>query len=331
MATIKDVAKRAGVSNGTVSKVINNYELVSDETRNKVLQAIDELNYIPNRVASSLSSKNKNRIGLIVKVNETNQSIDEISMQYILGATNYAHENDIDVTTIFSTELVNMSAIEIATYLKSLSINGIIMYAISLDDTELHELINLELFKCVVVDGSFLNNSVGSVMINHREAQYNVAKALYKTSPTIRKILYIAGKQNGFVTKLRCAGIESFCKEHNVKLKSLSGNFSESEAYKITKDYANDYDAILCASDLMAIGALRALRELDIYRPITGFDGIKLMGYVAEDILTVKQDFNLISQLALTELMTYLEDDAHPTVRYVDYAIQLIKYEDIIS
>ncbi len=331
MATIKDVAKLAGVSNGTVSKVINNYELVSDETRTRVMEAINELNYIPNRVASSLSSKNKNRIGLIIKINETNQSIDEISMQYMLGATNYAHENNIEITTIFSTELTNMSAIEIATYLKSLSINGIILYAISIDDIELHELINLEMFKCIVVDGSFVNNTTGSVMIDHQMAQYNVAKALYETNSKISKLLYIAGKNNGFVTKLRTEGIKDFCLDNKIELKIISGNFSEATAYKITSENAHKFDAIVCASDLMAIGALRALHDLDIYRPITGFDGIKLMGYVAEDILTVKQDFSLISEFALTELISYLSDEKSPSICYVDYAIQLIKHEDIIS
>ena len=58
VATITDVAKKAGVAIGTVSKVLNNYANVSKETREKVLKAARELNYVPNTIASALSSKN---------------------------------------------------------------------------------------------------------------------------------------------------------------------------------------------------------------------------------------------------------------------------------
>ncbi len=331
MATIKDVAKLAGVSNGTVSKVVNNYELVSEETKQKVLKAIEELNYIPNQVASSLSSKHKNKIGLIIKVNEMNQSIDELVMQYILGATTYARKNQIDIVTIFSTELEQKTAAEITMYLRSLSITGLVMYAISRDDQNLHDLITTKSFPTIVVDGNFNNEMTGSIMIDHKMAQYDVANAMYELNDNVNSILYIAGKKNGFITELRTQGITEFAKEKQIDLKIIGGDFSEHKAYQLAIKHAKDYDAIVCASDLMAIGVLRALREIDIFRPITGFDGIKLMAYVAPDIITVKQDFFLISEFALEELNHLLKNDNAPRLRHVDYAIQLIKHQDVVS
>ena len=65
MATIKDVAKRAGVSTGTVSMVINNNPAVKLETRLRVLQAIEELNYAPNQYARSLVTKRRNIVGVV--------------------------------------------------------------------------------------------------------------------------------------------------------------------------------------------------------------------------------------------------------------------------
>lgn len=58
-----------------------------------------------------------------------------------------------------------------------------------------------------------------------------------------------------------------------------TANFSELEARKLTMQYARSKDAIICASDLMAIGAMKALIDMDIYRPVCGFDGVSLMGY----------------------------------------------------
>ena len=80
MSSMSDVAKKAGVGISTVSKVLNNYENISQETRDKVMKAVEELNYVPNAVASALSSKKSKRIGVVVFINNERQAIDEINM-----------------------------------------------------------------------------------------------------------------------------------------------------------------------------------------------------------------------------------------------------------
>ena len=86
MVSIKDVAKHAGVAISTVSKVLNHYPNVSDETRIKVNKAVEELNFVPNSVAAALSSKQAGRVALLVNLNVQTQAIDEIDMQYLSGA-----------------------------------------------------------------------------------------------------------------------------------------------------------------------------------------------------------------------------------------------------
>ncbi|MDE7287217.1 MAG: LacI family transcriptional regulator, partial [Lachnospiraceae bacterium] len=85
MVSIKDVAKHAGVAISTVSKVLNNYPNVSEETKIKVNKAVEELNFVPNSVAAALSSKKAGRVALFVNLNAQTQAIDEIDMQYIQG------------------------------------------------------------------------------------------------------------------------------------------------------------------------------------------------------------------------------------------------------
>ena len=102
VATIIDVAKKAGVSTGTVSKVLKNYANVSNETKEKVLKAVKDLNYIPNSTASNLSSKNRQKVGLYIYINDMKQAVDEINMQYLQGAFNKANELGLEVVTMFN-------------------------------------------------------------------------------------------------------------------------------------------------------------------------------------------------------------------------------------
>ena len=86
MVSIKDVAKHAGVAISTVSKVLNNYPNISEETKKKVNEAIAELNFVPNSIAAALSSKQSGRVALLINMITQTQAIDEIDMQYLSGA-----------------------------------------------------------------------------------------------------------------------------------------------------------------------------------------------------------------------------------------------------
>lgn len=83
MTSIRDVAREAGVAISTVSKVLNNYPNVSQETKDKVEDAVRKLHFVPNAAASTLSSKQPDRVAVIINSSETSRLRDEINMQYI--------------------------------------------------------------------------------------------------------------------------------------------------------------------------------------------------------------------------------------------------------
>ena len=122
MATIRDVAKLAGVAVSTVSKVINKYPNVSEETAIRVNKAIEELGFTPNVVAASLSSKQSGRVGLLINTDIQTSAIDEISMQYLKGALHKAQELHIEVVPIFFSMLEGMDETETEKFLKSQNI-----------------------------------------------------------------------------------------------------------------------------------------------------------------------------------------------------------------
>lgn len=328
MVSIKDVAKHAGVAISTVSKVLNNYPNVSEETKEKVNRAVAELNFVPNSVAAALSSKNAGRVALLVNLNAQAQAIDEIDMRYISGAIDKAMELNLDVITLFFFLFKDKTAEEIERYLKSQSITGIIIYGLSKEDTVIHELIRAQKFKCVVLDGPLMNDNTSCVSINHMKAQYDVALKTVDENQ-YDKILYIAGKKNGYVTDERIEGMKRLAHDRGLSLKIEYGEFSELEARKITLEMGEKANIIICASDLMAIGAMKALQDMDIFRPVCGFDGIMLMAYVGQQMNTVYQDFAALSAKAVEELR-YLMSGGQGRYVEMPYEVTQLNYLDVL-
>ena len=328
MVSIKDVARAAGVAISTVSKVLNGYPNVSEETKVKVNRAVEELNFVPNSVAAALSSKQSGRVALLMHLNQKTQAIDEINMQYIQGAIHKAMELNLDVITLFFSMFKNKTVEELTRYLQSQSICGLIIYGMSRENHVLHELVAGQNFKCVVIDAPFVNESTSSVGINQLKAQYDVARKTIEDNNG-RRILYITGKKDGFATEDRLSGMKELVDELKLVMTVKNGEFSELQARNITMKYGEKYDVIVCASDLMAIGAMKALIEMDIFRPVCGFDGIILMGYVGKQMNTVHQDFAGISAVAMEELQLLMDGKTGERIDIPHY-LDRMKYLDII-
>lgn len=328
MISIVDVAKRAGVAVSTVSKVINNYPYVSEETKRRVREAIHELNYIPNTIAAALSSKQTGRVAILVDLNSRTQAIDEITMQYLSGALNTALELNIEIITIFISMIKHMTPEEITRYLQSQGISGIIICGMNKEDKYLHQLIESKTFKCVLVDAPIVNECTSNVSIDNVKAQYEVAKKTILEN-TCKRVLYIAGRRNEYVTDQRIEGIMKLKDELGLTVLVRNGDFSELKAREIAFKYAKNKDVVVCASDLMAIGAMKTLTEMDIFRPVCGFDGITLMGYVGKQMNTVRQDFYNIASVAVRELKRLFDGE---NGREVNTKFEIVKlyYKDII-
>lgn len=328
MVSIKDVAKEAGVAISTVSKVLNNYPNVSEATRLKVNEVVERLGFVPNAVAASLSSKKTGRVAMLIKLNLETSASDEINMQYISGAVHKAKEMQLDVITVFTSMIEDMSLEEVTGYFTSQGIKGIIVYGLTTKDKVIHKLIDSGNFKMVVIDAPMVNDTTSSVSVDQVKAQYDVAKKTI-TGHKCKKILYIAGDEKGYVTAERLEGIKKLCTEKKLKLTVRNGGFSELKARELAMKYAKNSDCVVCASDLMAIGAMKALIDMDIFRPVCGFDGIILMGYVGKQMHTVKQDFVKISEEALSELDRLMNGEKGRKV-VIPHTLVRIKYEDII-
>jgi LacI family transcriptional regulator len=123
--------------------------------------------------------------------------------------------------------------------------------------------------------------------------------------------------------------MKELAEELKLTLKVVDGDFSELKARELTFKFAKRNDMVICASDLMAIGAMKALIEMDIFRPVCGFDGLTLMGYVGKQMNTIRQDFSGISQEAVKELARLMDGGEGRNV-IMPHEIVRLRYEDII-
>lgn len=328
MVSIKDVAKRAGVAISTVSKVLNDYPNVSENTKQKVNKAVEELNFVPNSVAAALSSKQSGRVAILLNLDNAKQAVDEISMQCLAGAIKQAVALNLDVITVFFSMIRKMTMEEIVRYLRSQNITGLVIFGISKDDKVMHSLVSSGNFKIVTVEAPLVNEHTSCVWVSQAQAQYEVARKTIEENQG-KSILYLAGRKNSYVAEERLKGIRRLAEEMELPLLVRNGNFSELEARKHTFRYAKKKDVVVCASDLMAIGAMKALIEMDIFRPVCGFDGITLMGYAGKQMNTVRQDFHEIAASAVTELKRLLEGGTGEEI-IVEHKLIRMQYLDVI-
>lgn len=323
MANMNDVAKHAGVSKSTVSKVINGYDNLSEATIKRVNTAIKELEYVPNFSASSLSKKNTKKIGVLLKVNDDEQVIDEIYMRYLLGVDTACNQYEIENSIIFSKSISDKTCDQLIAYLYSKSITSLVIIGISKDDHVLQALVDREVFPTVVAEARITNTRTSSVGIDNCGAEYNIAKQAVEEH-TPETILYIEGKSNGYISEYRKNGIEKLCAELNLDIDYYKGSFSEKKVFSKILNMKEHYDLIICASDLMAIGAKRALQAKGEYSDLIGFDGINLLSYVASDIPTVKQDFYQIAYSCVEEALR-LQAGEKSQILELKYEITCIK------
>ncbi len=337
MVSIRDVAKEAGVAISTVSKVLNDYPNITEATREKVNRAIRELNYVPNSIAAALSSKHSGRTALLMDPTRQTQAADEVCMQYLLGALDCGRELNMDVVTVFFSMLEGMSSDDIARYLRAQGVQAVIIFGLTQEDKVIRSFIQEEEFYTVVVDAPFVGRAVTSVSVDNEKAQYDVA---YKTiSDNVSKlppeqksqsVLYIAGSGSSYVTAERTKGMKKAAEELGVSLSIRYGDFSELKARGIAMVTGKDKDITVCASDVMAIGAMKAYQELDIFHPVCGFDGIALMGYAGEGMNTVRQDFYDIAGTSVREAKRLMDGEEGRQV-VMPHSIVTLGYMDVIK
>jgi LacI family transcriptional regulator len=290
MPTIKDVARKADVSVGTVSRVLAKNDTVKQPLKLRVQAAMDELGYKPNLAARALRTNSIDVIGLVVP-DITNPFFAQLAKDIEKEAASRSHS----VMLANSDDDLETEKIQIAALLDR-SVRGVIVVATS-DSNHPYE----AEVPIVSLDRRLGDHAL--VSTNHFDGSGQIADHLHKLGH--RRIAYIAGpdtmdvarrRREGFVTRIKTLSRP----DDPIKLTIHAGQFDydsgEEVCRKILAETAGSDDrptAIAAASDQQAIGVLRAARDLKLDVPgdlsVTGFDDISLAALVVPRLTTIRQ------------------------------------------
>lgn len=282
--TINDIAKEAGVSLATVSRVLNNSGYVKDETRKKVLEVIERLNYTPSAIARSLSKNITSTIGVIVP-DITNPFFGEI----IKGISRVAEENNLNIILCNSNEDMDKELKAIKT-LREHRIRGLIITPTSVENdvnSEYLKALNNLGIPVVLVDGQLKYSNFNGVFVDNIKGSYDGVEVLIKEGH--KDIAIITGRMNSKPAQDRLLGYEKALMMHKIKINKdyiMYGDYSLESGYRLTKELIHRKKrptAIFVCSNFMTLGCLKALREHNLRVP----DDIALMAFDKIDVLNI--------------------------------------------
>jgi LacI family transcriptional regulator len=313
LVTIKDIAKRAGVSITTVSRALNGYGDVNEATRRKVAEIAESMGYSPNMAARSLIVKKTKTLGLLLSGITRNSTKDNIAFEVLCGMNDRAGELNYDLV-LFSTTPQKQKVKSYKALCRERGVDGVMIMGIRLDDPYLNEIITSDI-ACVLIDIPLKGPQVGFVTSDNVGGACQAVRHLLENGH--RTIGFINGHDQAHVSIQRREGVVKAYREFGVEPDEtlwLNGAFSEEggkeAAYQLLSRRP-DVTAIFCASDLMALGAIQAVRGLGLRIPedisLVGFDNINVTEYCTPALTTVHQNKYELGYQAAQMLIDLLE------------------------
>ena len=302
--TIKDVAKAAGVSPSTVTRVIQNKSTISDETKKRVRKAMKELNYHPNLNARSLVSSYTQVIGLVLPDDSDVFYQNPFFPSVLRGIAQVASENHyaIQIAT-GKDEKERLNAISQMVYGKR--VDGLI-FLYAQENDPLVQLVVDEQFPFLIL-GKSLSPFIPLVDNDNIQAGFDATEYFIKKGCS--RIAFIGGTKKLFVTQDRLTGYEQALQEHNLPLDNqrtfFADEFLEEKGYNFSKQlfkYDPQTDAIITTDSLLAEGVCNYLNEHQLDVPVLSFDSVNprlnLAAYVDINSLALgRTSFETILQI----------------------------------
>ncbi|MDA3879245.1 MAG: LacI family DNA-binding transcriptional regulator [Prolixibacteraceae bacterium] len=292
MASMNEVAKKAGVSVATVSRVLNNSTNVNDETRARILKAIKALNYQPSRVAKRLRSKSvsSNLLGVLIPDIENPFYVDVLRG---IEDVAYNHNYAIIMCNFGQDEKKEKLYLEI---LQSESIDGLIAAPASEDDLQLKKMVSDGL-PVVCVDRGLSNTEVDLVLVNNERGAYLAVDHLIKRG--YKRIAYIAGMQSIPSSRYREMGYKKALEDNGMTFDETLvrfGNSKHQSGVELCRELLSlpePPDAVFTGNNLITLGALETIHSQGLKIPgdiaIVGFDDMYWASSLNPPLTAVRQ------------------------------------------
>lgn len=319
--TIKDVAKEANVSPSTVSRAISNSPRISKKTKKKIENVIKKLNYHPNAIARSLANKATNVIGIILTNEIEGLTKNSFFIQLMTGISSYAKQHGYYIMYTFcATYEEELRCAK--DYVNGKLVDGIILGSVRTNDKCIRYLKQID-FPFVIIGRPENTKETLWVDNDNFNAMYNVVSKLLLSG--YKKIAFIAPKVEMNVSKDRLSG---YIQAHNINgvdvdrdlIKEVDA-FKEECGYKSMKEIIKKSipSAVVAADDLLAFGAIRALRESDVRNAaVVGFNNTPQAEYYKPSLTSVDINVRELGYYASKLLVDRLRNN----IRENHYIIQ---------
>ncbi|ALP91582.1 LacI family DNA-binding transcriptional regulator [Clostridium butyricum] len=332
MSTIYEIAKIAGVSPTTVSKVLNDYPDVSDKTRAKIKKILEEENFYPNSQAQNLSTKKTWTLGIVYF---ENLGVG-LSHPFFSGVIE-AFKNQADshgYSLLFGSKNNRLGNDTFLEYFKYINVDGIAIICTDPRDKETLQLIESD-FPIVVID--MFSSNTSTVTSDSAQGCRLAINYLYNLGH--RKIAHIEGisKEDNWPSSIRKEYYIRAMKDLNLDVPDeyiVDGvNFDVSGGYEAMKKLLELEEmptAVFASCDKLAIGAIDAIKEAGLSVPedisIIGFDDIELAKYVTPKLTTIRQDCTSVGKAAVDLLVEQINAKAKLKINKV-IPVELIERE----
>ena len=319
-ANIYEIAKEAGVSIATVSRVINHSPTVSEKSTKRVMDAIQKLNYVPNSAARNLSTSNSNTIGVVVPDIE-----DPFFCRLLRGVTLAADEMHLKIMLFNSCESIERQH-GILDSLREQRLRGIILTPVSAVDE--HTVQALESFEAlgipvVLLDREMEHCELDRVVTDDEDGVYHAVCALIELGH--RDIAIITGPYTTRPGQARLHGYKRAMEQYGLPLKAeyiREGDFKVQRAYERSLELLrlpHPPTAIFASNNMTTYGCLRAFQELGLEpgrdMAIVGYDDIPELGWLNYPLSVVGRDVPAMGEQAMRRLLQRFESEDTERIR----------------
>ncbi|MER6786494.1 LacI family DNA-binding transcriptional regulator [Streptomyces sp. NPDC000658] len=311
--TLEEVAARAGVGRGTVSRVINGSPRVSDATRAAVEAAVAELGYVPNTAARALAANRTDAIALVVPEPETRFFAEPYFSDILRGVGAELSDTEMQLLLIFAGS--DRERRRLAQYLAAHRVDGVLLVSVHADDPLPDLLSQLEI--PAVISGPRSDaETLPSVDSDNYGGARSAVEHLLSRGRT--HIAHITGRLDVYGAQRRVDGYRDALRDagHEVDEGLIAlGDFTEEGGHRAMRELlarTPDLDAVFAGSDVMAAGARRALREEGRRIPedvaLVGYDDSAIARHMDPPLTSVRQPIEEMGRRMLDLLLTEIAD-----------------------
>lgn len=308
---IKAVAKKAGVSVATVSRVLNHPDAVAPDTKEHILNVMESLDYTPNWFARGLKLNRTGAIALLIP-----EILDLGYMEIAKGVEDIAHQKNYNIMLCTTEEDRNKEKGYIENFI-SRKIDGIILVSSFLNKSDLVQLKKQDIPVVLIgrneeLDGEDLvysdyKSATGEAVRHMLEIGYRKIGMIYGNRPKIENRDKLEGFQKTIIDEGLNYQPDHIVEEEN----SIEGGYLGASKLLNLKDKP---EAIFVTSDMMAIGAMEKIKQIGLRIPqdiaIVGFDNLKISGFIEPKLTTVAKPMYRMGLVAARLLFDKMEDDS---------------------